>query len=68
MQVEEILLWVEASPGVWYDKIDSFLMKLYFTSSNADPNLYFKVDREKTLILVLYVDSLFLTGVEPLIH
>ena len=43
-------------------------MKLGFTRSNANPNLYFKVDREKPLILVLYVDNLFLTGVDPLIH
>ena len=43
-------------------------MKLGFTRSNADPNLYFKVDRERPLILVLYVDDLFLTGVDPLIH
>ena len=43
-------------------------MKLGFTRSNADPNLYFKVDREKPLILVLYVDDLFLTGADPLIH
>ena len=43
-------------------------MKLGFTRGNADPNLYFKVDREKPLILVLYVDNLFLTGANPLIH
>ena len=43
-------------------------MKLGFTRSNADPNLYFKVVQEKPLILVLYVDDLFLTGADPLIH
>ena len=43
-------------------------MKLGFTRSNVDLNLYFKDDREKPLILVLYVDGLFLTGVDPLIH
>ena len=43
-------------------------MKLCFTRSNVDPNLYFKVDREKPLILVLYVDDLFLTDVDPLIR
>ena len=43
-------------------------MKLGFTRSNVDPNLYFKVHREKPLILVLYVDDLFLTGADPLIH
>ena len=44
------------------------MLKLGFTCSNDDPNLYFKVDREKPLILALYVDDLFLTGADPLIH
>ena len=48
--------------------IDSYLMKLGFTRSNADPNLYFKVVQGKPLILVLYVDDLFLTGADHLIH
>ena len=42
-------------------------MKLGFTRSEADPNLYFKVEDDKPLILVLYVDDLFLTGADPLI-
>eukprot|EP00253_Pinus_taeda_P019472 PITA_19472 len=42
-------------------------MKLGFTRSEADPNLYFKVEDDKPLILVLYVDDLFLTGGDPLI-
>ena len=52
----------------WYERIDNYLMKLVFTRSNVDPNLYFKVDREKPLILVLYVENLFLTDADPLIH
>eukprot|EP00253_Pinus_taeda_P014328 PITA_14328 len=43
-------------------------MKLGFTRSEADPNLYFKVEDDNPLILVLYVDDLFLTGANPLIH
>ena len=43
-------------------------MKVGFTRINALPNLYFKVDRERPLILVLYVDDLFLTGADPLIQ
>eukprot|EP00253_Pinus_taeda_P008121 PITA_08121 len=43
-------------------------MKLGFTRSEADPNLYFKVEDDKPLILVLYVDDLVLTGADPLIH
>ena len=40
-------------------------MKLEFTRSNVNPNLYFKVIQGIPLILVLYVDDIFLTGSEP---
>jgi len=43
-------------------------MKLGFTRSETDLNLYFKVEDDKPLILVLYVNDLFLTGAYPLIH
>eukprot|EP00253_Pinus_taeda_P003552 PITA_03552 len=43
-------------------------MKLGFTRSDVDPNLYFKIEKDKPLILVLYVDDLFLIGDDPLIH
>ena len=42
-------------------------MSLGFTKSEADPNLYYKVVDGDPLILVLYVDDLFLTGAERLI-
>ena len=38
-----------------------------FTKSDADPNLYYKVVNDEPLILVLYVDDLFLTRNEKLI-
>ena len=44
--------------------IDSFLTSLDFTKSKADPNLYFKVIEDELVILLLYVDDLFLTGNE----
>ena len=43
-------------------------MKPGFTKSTADSNLYYKVVDGHTLILVLYVDDLFLTGAEKLIE
>ena len=43
-------------------------MKLRFTRSEANPNLYFMVENDRPLILVLNVDDLFLTGADPLIH
>ena len=58
---------LKQAPKALYAHIDSYLMKLGFTRSNADPNLYFKVVQGMPLILVLYVDVLFLAGGEPLV-
>ena len=37
-------------------------MSLGFTKSKVDPNLYFKVMDDEPVILLLYVDDLFLIG------
>ena len=42
-------------------------MSLGFTKSKADSNLYFKVEDGRPVILLLYVNDLFLTGEEELI-
>ena len=65
-KLKKALYGLKQAPRAWYERIDSYLMKLGFTRSNADPNLYFKVVQGKPLILVLYVDDLSLTGADPL--
>jgi hypothetical protein len=42
-------------------------MSLGFTKSSAEPNVYFKVEDDGLVILLLYVDDIFLIGVEKLI-
>ena len=42
-------------------------MSLGFSKSVVDPNLYYHIVGNECLILVLYVDDLFLTGSERLI-
>jgi hypothetical protein len=61
------LYGLKKEPRAWYVMIDSFLMNLGFTKGSADPNLYFKVVDDGPVIVMLYVDDLFLTGVENLI-
>jgi hypothetical protein len=58
---------LKQAPRAWYGRIDSFLTSLGFTKSKADSNLYFKVMNDEPVILLLYVDDLFLTGEEKLI-
>ena len=53
---------LKQAPRAWYVRIDGFLMSLGFTKSKVDTNLYYKVDDDGIMILLLYVDDLFLTG------
>jgi len=54
-------------PRAWYGGIDNFLTSLGFKKNTKDPNLYFKVVDDGLVILLLYVDDMFLIGVENLI-
>ena len=47
--------------STWYDRMDSLLVTLGFTESKEDSNLCFKVEGERPVMLLLYVDDLFLT-------
>ena len=67
-RLKKALYGLKQAPQAWYERIDSYVMKLRFTRSEVDLNLYFKVENDKPLILVLYVDDLFLTSADPLIH
>ena len=51
----------------WYGRIDSFLSSLGFTKSKADSNLYYKVEDANPVILLLYVNDLFVIGMDGLI-
>ena len=41
-------------------------MSLRFTKSKANSNIYYKVEDDGIIILLLYVDDVFLTGNEKL--
>ena len=52
---------LKQAPRAWYGRIDSYLQQLGFVKSDADPNLYYLMVKNEPLIMVLYVDDLFLT-------
>jgi hypothetical protein len=66
-KLRKALYGLKKAPRVWYDKIDGFLKTLGFQKSDADENLYFKVRGNQPVILILYVDDLFLIGNEGII-
>jgi hypothetical protein len=66
-RLKKALYGLKKAPCAWYEKMDGFLMSLGFYNSAADPNLYYHIVSNECLILVLYVDDLFLIGLERLI-
>jgi hypothetical protein len=67
-RLNKALYRLKQAPRAWYGHIDSFLASLGFTKSKADSNLYFKIMKNELVILLLYVDDLFLTGEKNLIN
>jgi hypothetical protein len=59
--LKKYLYMLKKAPRAWYARIDSYLMSLGFTKSDVDSNMYYKVEDGFPLILVLYVNDLFLT-------
>ena len=66
-RLKKALYGLKQAPRAWYARIDGYLVNLGFTKSDVDPNLSYKVVDGKSLLLVLYVDDLFLTGAEKFI-
>ena len=67
-RLNKALYGLKQAPRSWYERIDGFLMNLGFTKSTDDTNLYYKVENDGIMILLLYVDDLFLIGKEKLIN
>jgi hypothetical protein len=63
----KVLYGLMQTPRAWYLRIDGYLQILGFKKSDTDPNLYLLQVAKDPLILVLYVDDLFLTRDENLI-
>jgi hypothetical protein len=66
-RLKKSLYGLKKAPRAWYARIDNYLIRLGFSKSHADPNLYYKFVNNAPMIILLYVDDLFLTGEESLI-
>lgn len=52
-------------PRAWFNKFTNFLIEFGFTCSNADPSLFTFHHGNQTLVLLLYIDDVLLTGNSP---
>lgn len=51
---------LKQSPKVWYERIDCILKDINMSKSNFDANLYYIHKDGNTIILMLYIDDLFI--------
>jgi hypothetical protein len=65
--LNKALYGLKKAPRAWYAIMDSYLTRLGFSKSHADPNLYYKVVDNAPMILLLYVDDLFIIVEEYII-
>ena len=66
-RLKKALYGLKQAPRTWYGRIDGFLFSLGFNKSKADSNLYCKVEHGNAVMLLLYVDDLFVTSMDGLI-
>ena len=66
-RLNKTLYGLKQAPRAWYPRIDGHLMSLGFRKSVVDPIMHYNIVNGESLILVLYVDDLFLTGTKSLI-
>ena len=66
-RLKKALSGLKQAPRTWYGRIDRFLSSLGFTKSKEDSNLYYKVEDGNPVMLLLYADDMFVTGMDGLI-
>ena len=47
---------------MWYQKLDTYVLRLEFVQSKFDHYIYFKFDGDHFLIITLYVDEMLFIG------
>ena len=60
-RLKKSLYGLKQAPRAWHSRIDSYLQRMGFQKSEVDPNIYFIMVGDDPLILLLYVDDLFIT-------
>jgi len=57
VRLKKALHGLKQSPQLWYNDINTFLLSLEFTQSQANPNLYLRNDG---ILMLLYIDDILM--------
>lgn len=61
-RLTKALYGLKQAPRAWFDTFSEFLIDFGFCCSKSDPSLFTYHKGDKTLVLLLYVDDILLTG------
>ncbi|KAL5715327.1 hypothetical protein ACHQM5_017160 [Ranunculus cassubicifolius] len=61
-RLKRALYGLRQAPRAWFDRFSTFLLSMGFLCSTADPSLFVCHSKQGTLLLLLYVDDIILTG------
>lgn len=53
---------LKQAPRAWFDRFSYFLLETGFLYSTTDPSLFINHSAHGTIVLLLYVDDIILTG------
>ena len=57
-QLKKALYGLKQAPRAWYYRLDKYLHQQGFSKGSANRNLYTKIENDKLLIVVVYVDDI----------
>lgn len=60
--LNKALFGLKQAPRAWFDRFSMHLLHLGFTCSKADPSLFTLHSHRGTILLLLYVDDIIVTG------
>lgn len=64
-KLRKAIYGLKQAPRAWFDKFSTFLLEYGFICSTADPSMFVYYHNGQTLVLLLYVDDIILTGSDP---
>ena len=63
-RLKKALYGLKQAPRAWYQKIHTYLTSKGFKNSSTKSTLYLHKDGDDFLIVILYVDDMFVTGTD----
>ena len=61
-KLKKALYGLKQALGSWYGKLDHYLQQEGFKKEVAGSNLYMKIDKDKLLITLVYIDGLIFSS------